>query len=51
VSNFAASGELPFIKLGRAIRFAPADVQAFVEARRVSGRSGRRQSTQDPNAR
>jgi excisionase family DNA binding protein len=47
VSNFAASGELPFVKLGRAIRFRAEDVQAFVEARRVSRRSGRRQSTGD----
>lgn len=35
VQELVADRKLAFIKIGRAIRFAPADLAAFVEANRV----------------
>ena len=34
VYNLAKSGEIPSIKFGRAVRFDPGDVEAFIEAHR-----------------
>ena len=34
VYTLAAAGEIPSIKLGRAVRFRPADVEAFIRDHR-----------------
>ncbi|PYS67921.1 MAG: hypothetical protein DMF73_18080 [Acidobacteria bacterium] len=33
--NLRSSGELPFIKIGKLVRFLPRDVAAYVKARRI----------------
>jgi excisionase family DNA binding protein len=32
-----ANGQIPHVRLGRIVRFIPADIQAFVSAHRVGG--------------
>ena len=39
-----ASGALPYIKIGRSTRFAPADVDAYIEARRINLRRNYRRN-------
>jgi excisionase family DNA binding protein len=35
--NIVVSGELPYVKLGKLIRFIPADVDEYVKAHRIGG--------------
>ena len=35
LDNRIKAGAIPFVKLGKLIRFIPADVQRFIESRRV----------------
>jgi excisionase family DNA binding protein len=35
--NLVISGDLPYVKIGKLIRFIPADVDAYVESHRVGG--------------
>jgi len=32
-----ANGQIPHVRLGRIVRFIPADIQAFISAHRVGG--------------
>ena len=36
VNRFMETGKLPYIKLGRAVRFDPKDVQALIERQKVT---------------
>ena len=40
----ARSGALPYVRLGRYVRFDPADVEAWVEARKRPGRRHKRRA-------
>lgn len=42
IVNLADSGELPRVRLGRAVRFSTADVEALVQRRRSASSSERR---------
>ena len=35
IDNWMARGWLPFLKLGKSVRFLPSDVQKFIESHRV----------------
>lgn len=39
LDQLAANGELPRVKIGAAVRFDPADLEAFVAAAKQGGRS------------
>jgi excisionase family DNA binding protein len=50
VWRLGRDGELPRVQLGKYVRFDPADVEAFIEARKESA-PGRRVHLQEPRER
>jgi excisionase family DNA binding protein len=38
--NLVLSGELPYVRLGKLLRFIPADLDAYVKAHRIGGNGG-----------
>ncbi len=38
--NLRVIGQLPYVKIGKLIRFIPADLDAYVEAHRIGGVTG-----------
>ncbi|MCC6907051.1 MAG: helix-turn-helix domain-containing protein [Phycisphaerales bacterium] len=37
LANLTAAGELPCVRIGRAVRYDVADLRAFIEARKTAG--------------
>jgi excisionase family DNA binding protein len=37
INDWMKNGWLPFVKIGKSVRFIPADVEAFIRSRRIGG--------------
>ena len=41
INNLMANGELPYIKIGKSVRFDPKDVEEFVARQKRTGEPGK----------
>lgn len=41
INNLMANGELPYIKIGKAVRFDPKDVEAFIQRQKRTAAPGK----------